>query len=85
MSLIEWLDRAEADLGRHLYDSDITMIGQFYEAGKTYEDLLELLREADRVPQLADDEVPVNLYEPRGAEGVAAIPLPSPEAEAQDA
>lgn len=80
-SLIEWIDRAEADIGHTLDEVEISMVGQFYRYAKTYDEALAALREADRIPQISEDEVPVNRYEPRGAEGVVPIPPPDPEAQ----
>ena len=74
MTLVEAMWTAESVLGRKLIPDEIALVGQLVHAGKDAADVLTMLNEFVREPDLPDDDVAVHRYESVGATHIQEIP-----------
>lgn len=73
MTLGEGISAAEASLGRPLLDDEIMLVKQLVDTGKELPDVIALFDGFERPPDVDEEGVPINRYEPMGAEQARRI------------
>jgi len=72
-ALADGIMTAETAIGRPLSTDEMMMVAQMVEAGKSNAAILAVFDGYERPPDVDEDGIPINRYEPVGEEGVRRI------------